>query len=109
MSRTKSFSSTLASITDLASRIINLSMAAQSEYDKLAADSSRLKEIEPALARLQSALSPVSPVASTSPGPDQPPAPEQPTITTPNKPKRRHAKKGEPDNAEYNGQTTTTE
>lgn len=51
MSRTKSHSSTLATIKDLADKISQEITAAQDDFDKLIKDSERLKEIEPAANR----------------------------------------------------------
>jgi hypothetical protein len=64
MSRTKS--SSLAKIKDLASSLINVIDSVQAEMDKLTFDSARLKEIEPALAKLQAALKPATIKPATS-------------------------------------------
>jgi hypothetical protein len=51
-------SSSLARIKDLADEISRMIASTQSEYDQLVRDVARLKEIEPALAKLQAALRP---------------------------------------------------
>jgi hypothetical protein len=95
MSRTKSFSSTLTKICELATQITILLNGAQDEFDKLAADSARLKEIEPALNRLQSALKPAIP----NQPPIEPPAtipgeqPAEPPIESTQEPVKQHRSK----------------
>lgn len=98
MSRTKL--SSLAHIKDLADEISRLIAGAQSEYDGLARDSAKLKEIQPALDKMLSAIAP--------PPTAQPPAPgETVPQELPHNPvnRARHARKkkdstnaeGEPD------------
>jgi hypothetical protein len=71
MSRAKS--SSLAKIKDLATSLIVVIDSVQSEMDKLTFDSARLKEIEPALAKLQAALKPATIEPTTG---ETPPAKE---------------------------------
>lgn len=66
-------SSSLARIRDLVNNITGELDNAQAEHDDLMSDSTRLKEIEPALAKLQAALKPatIEPATGKTPPPKE--------------------------------------
>ena len=100
MPRTKL--SNLAHIRDLANEIIKAVEGTQELYDKLARDSERLKEIEPALKKIRE-IAP-APVNATAPGPGETPPTVAEKQDTPIK-RARHIKKKiaeEPDATESN-------
>jgi hypothetical protein len=90
MPRTKSHSSTLATIKDLADKIIQAVTGAQSEYEHLIEDSERLKAIEPAINRFQNALKPAASTPPTEPPTGQAGIPStEPPDEPPINPKKR--------------------
>lgn len=94
MARTKSHSSRIARIRDLANNITGELDALQLETDELYQDQARLREIEPALTKLQNALKPLA--ASTPPVETitgETPVTEQTMSGQPEKSKRKHTKK----------------